>query len=105
MSTYKLYLFGPPRLKRDSETLELRHRKAISLLAYLVVTKQPHSRDTLTTMLWPEYGQSEARTHLRRELLRLRKLLGNERDNPFSFVLMISTRLRQIPWRQLSLTN
>ncbi|MBV7332614.1 hypothetical protein KFU94_31175 [Chloroflexi bacterium TSY] len=78
MPTYQLYLFGPPRLKRDNETLELRHRKAIALLAYLAVTKQPHSRDTLATLLWPEYGQSEARTHLRRELLRLRKLMGNE---------------------------
>ena len=73
-----LTLFGPPRLERDGTTIPLNHRKAWALLAYLAVTGQPHSRDTLATLLWPDYGQADARTHLRRELLRLRKLVGTE---------------------------
>lgn len=71
-----LHLFGPPRLLRDGGAIALNHRKAWALLAYLAVTTQPHSRDTLATLLWPDYGQSAARGHLRRELARLRDLLG-----------------------------
>ena len=71
-----LHLFGPPRLVRDGVAIALNHRKAWALLAYLAVTTQPHSRDTLATLLWPDYGQSAARGHLRRELARLRDLLG-----------------------------
>ncbi len=73
-----LTLFGPPRLEQNGTAVPLNHRKAWALLAYLAVTGQPHSRDTLATLLWPDYGQADARTHLRRELLRLRKLLGTE---------------------------
>ena len=74
--TIKLHLFGPPRLDRDGVAISLNHRKAWALLAYLAVTAQPHGRDTLATLLWPDYGQTEARSHLRRELARLRDLLG-----------------------------
>lgn len=73
-----LHLFGPPRLTRDGGAIALNHRKAWALLAYLAVTARPHSRDSLATLLWPDYGQREARGHLRRELARLRDLLGEE---------------------------
>jgi len=76
-----LHLFGPPRLTRDSGAIALNHRKAWALLAYLAVTARPHSRDSLATLLWPDYGQSDARGHLRRELARLRAILG---EAPFA---------------------
>ena len=74
----QLHLFGPPRLTRDDGAIALNHRKAWALLAYLAVTARPHSRDSLATLLWPDYGQADARGHLRRELARLRDLLGEE---------------------------
>lgn len=74
-----LHLFGPPRLDRDGVAIPLNHRKAWALLAYLAVTARAHSRDSLATLLWPDYGQSDARGHLRRELARLRDLVGEER--------------------------
>ena len=74
----QLHLFGPPRLTRDGGAIALNHRKAWALLAYLAVTARPHSRDSLATLLWPDYGQADARGHLRRELARLRDLLGEE---------------------------
>lgn len=74
----QLHLFGPPRLTREGVALALTHRKAWALLAYLTVMARPHSRDSLATLLWPDYGQREARSHLRRELARLRDLLGAE---------------------------
>ena len=33
---------------------DLNLRKALALLVYLALSDQPHSRDTLATMLWPE---------------------------------------------------
>lgn len=72
----KLYLFGPLRIEQNGETVALRRRKAQALLAYLAVTRQPHHRDALATLLWPEFNQQQARTNLRRELAELRTVLG-----------------------------
>jgi len=74
----KLFLFGPPRLEDEGEPLQLRHRKAWALLAYLTMTGQLHSRDTLAALLWPDQPQTKARANLRRELTRLRNLLGKD---------------------------
>lgn len=76
MTHIKCYLFGPPRLKNGDNPIALNHRKAQALLAYLTVTAQPHSRDALATLLWPDQDQATARTYLRRELARLRSALG-----------------------------
>jgi len=75
MSETRIYLFGPPRIERDKENIEINRRKAAALIAYLVVNAQPYSRDSLATLLWPEHDQSGARGSLRRELSRLKKML------------------------------
>jgi DNA-binding SARP family transcriptional activator len=54
-------------------------RKAVALFAYLAVTKQRHTRDTLAALLWPEYDQSGARATLRRTLSALNKALEGDR--------------------------
>jgi DNA-binding SARP family transcriptional activator len=61
-----LHLFGPPHIARDDRPVSLDTRKATALLAYLAVTGQRHSRDTLATLLYPDAGQSQARAALRR---------------------------------------
>ena len=58
--------------------MHIGRRKAVALLAYLAVTGQPHSRDSLATLLWPEYDQSSARADLRRTLSLLNRTLGDE---------------------------
>jgi DNA-binding SARP family transcriptional activator len=50
----------------------------VALLAYLAVTGGSHSRDSLATLLWPEYDQSRARAALRRTLSELDSALGGE---------------------------
>ncbi|UCH60792.1 MAG: AAA family ATPase [Anaerolineales bacterium] len=75
MSALNFYLLGAPRLERDGQPVEVDTRKAIALLAYLVITDKPHTRDTLATLLWPDYNQSNARAALRRTLSALRKAL------------------------------
>ncbi len=76
MSELALFLLGPPRIERDGVLLNVDTRKAIALIAYLAVTKQPQSRDTLAALLWPDYDQTHARATLRRTLSALNKALA-----------------------------
>jgi predicted ATPase/DNA-binding SARP family transcriptional activator len=80
-----LYFFGSPRIELDGIPVSIDLRKAIALLAYLAMTRQEHSRDSLAALLWPDNDQSHARAALRRTLFTLNKtLIGdwltNERD-------------------------
>jgi predicted ATPase/DNA-binding SARP family transcriptional activator len=76
MAQFRLYLFGPPRLERDGQPVEIQLRKAMALLAYLTMTRQTHSRDTLATLFWPEKNQQTARANLRRTLFDLSQLVA-----------------------------
>jgi DNA-binding SARP family transcriptional activator len=71
-----LTLFGSPRIELDQQPIAVDTRKAIALLAYLAMARQPHSRDALAALLWPEYDQSHAYAALRRTLSALNKALG-----------------------------
>ncbi len=42
---------------------------ALALLAYLAVTRQSHSRESLAALFWPDYDQSRAHAYLRRTSL------------------------------------
>jgi DNA-binding SARP family transcriptional activator len=69
-------LFGPPRLERAGQPVEVSRRKALAMLAYLAATGQSHSRDTLATLFWPEVDQRRARGNLRRALSDLNQEIG-----------------------------
>lgn len=78
MERLNLFLFGAPRLASENQTVPVGRRKMLALLAYLAMTQQTQSRDMLHALLWPEYDTVSGRSSLRRELTRLRKLLGKE---------------------------
>jgi DNA-binding SARP family transcriptional activator/predicted ATPase len=78
MSSLRVSLFGLPSVQRDGESISIQRRKVVALLAYLAVTGQPHSRDTLATLFWPDHDQSGARANLRRDLSRLKRALGDQ---------------------------
>ena len=69
-------LFGPPRIEREGALVAVDTRKALGLLAYLVIGGRPQSRDHLATLLWPESDQTRARSALRRTLSALNGALG-----------------------------
>ncbi|MBI1882511.1 MAG: AAA family ATPase, partial [Chloroflexi bacterium] len=77
MSRLKLFFLGPPRIELDDTSLELESRKGVALLAYLAITGQSHSRDALSTLLWPDNDQHRARSYLRHGLWLLKKALGD----------------------------
>jgi predicted ATPase/serine/threonine protein kinase/DNA-binding SARP family transcriptional activator/alpha-beta hydrolase superfamily lysophospholipase len=78
MAVWQFFLLGAPRLEQQHQNVNLSRRKTIAALAYLAVTRQPHSRDTLATLLWPDQDQSGARANLRRDLSTLRQILGDQ---------------------------
>jgi predicted ATPase/DNA-binding SARP family transcriptional activator len=77
MTDVTVCLFGAPRIERNGVGVAVERRKALALLAYLVATRQPHGRDALATLLWPEFDQQRARAALRRTLVALNAALGD----------------------------
>src|SRR5579859_2413499 len=75
MPPLAMFLFGAPRIERNGAPVTVDTRKAIALLAYLALTRKPQARDILAALLWPDYGQAQARATLRRTLSALNKAL------------------------------
>ena len=76
MPKLALSLLGAPLLELEGKPVHVDTRKAIAMLAYLAMTRQPHSRDTLAALLWPDYSQTNARAALRRTISALHRSLG-----------------------------
>lgn len=76
MSQILCHFFGSPRIERAEAAITIGLRKGLALLVYLAVTGQPHTRDALAALFWPEDSQSTARGNLRRALSRLNTALG-----------------------------
>lgn len=75
-TTLRLFLLGSPRIERDGDAVRVDTRKAVALLAYLAVSGQPQSRESLAELLWPEYGPDRSRASLRRTLSAVNRALG-----------------------------
>jgi predicted ATPase/DNA-binding SARP family transcriptional activator len=78
LSVVKLYLFGAPRIILNDQLVQVSLRKSISLFSYLSVTKQPHTRDALAALFWPNDEQSKALGNLRRSLHRITSTLSED---------------------------
>ena len=72
----EILLFGPPEVSVDGTPIEVDTRKAIALLAYLVVEKAA-TRDALAGLFWADSSQERARATLRRTLSALRSATGD----------------------------
>jgi LuxR family maltose regulon positive regulatory protein len=71
----QLHWLGPPVIELDDHPLHLEMRKALALLAYLSLSPQYPTRDTLAALFWPEFDQRHALANLRRNLSSLAKQL------------------------------
>jgi DNA-binding SARP family transcriptional activator len=78
MPGLEIFLFGKPRVERDGAAVTIARRKALALLAYLVVTRQAHSRDALIALLWPELDSEHGRAVLRSTLADLSQAIGKD---------------------------
>ena len=71
-------LLGPPRVERDGSPVTFETRKATALLAHLVLSDRPRSREALCELLYPGHDPERARGALRRTLSTLRSGIGDE---------------------------
>ena len=76
MPDLEIALLGTPRIVRDGMVVETDRHKAIGLLAYLAVEAKAQRRETLATLLWPDYPRASAFSYLRRTLWELNQMLG-----------------------------
>jgi DNA-binding SARP family transcriptional activator len=74
-----LALLGPLQVTVDGRPATgFSSAKVRALLAYLAVeADQPHPRDSLTALLWPDWPDGHARNNLRQALANLRAVLGD----------------------------
>ena len=84
MARLTIRLLGPFQVALEDEaTTSFATDKARALLAYLVVTpEQPHRREALAGLLWPEYPERSARASLRNALVRVRRAIGDYGASP-----------------------
>ncbi len=67
----------------DTPVRPLESVKVYALLAYLAVeSDQPHTRESLVGLLWPDHPEESARHNLRQALFNLRKILDDKNANP-----------------------
>ena len=76
MSKLSLTLFGAPHIELDETPISIGHSKAVALLAYLVVTGRPHTRESLAAFLWPDHDTASGLGEVRRMLWALNKAMG-----------------------------
>lgn len=70
-----LQVLGSPCLTLDNQPLRLAYAKAEALFYYLAVTGRPHSRATLSSLLWSHTHDKQARGSLRNALYTIRQAL------------------------------
>jgi LuxR family transcriptional regulator, maltose regulon positive regulatory protein len=75
MVILKLFWLRPPALEVDGRPLRLEMRKTLALLAYLSLSPQSPTRETLASLFWPEHDQQHALSSLRRSLFSLARSL------------------------------
>lgn len=75
MAALRLHWLGPPSVEYDGRPLRLEMRKTLALLAYISLSPQAPTRETLASMFWPEYDQQHSLANLRRHLSSLARSL------------------------------
>ena len=95
MARLSLSLLGPFQVTLDGEQITgFQSNKARALLAYLAVeADQPHHREALAGLLWPDIPNRDALSSLRYALSRLRRAVGDRtqaegQDGEPSFLLV-----------------
>ena len=68
---------GSPQVLLNGQVVNIKRRKAVALLVYLAVEGRSQSREFLSGLFWPEYGQSKAYAYLRRTIWEINTVVGD----------------------------
>jgi predicted ATPase/DNA-binding SARP family transcriptional activator len=83
---------------RQSGAVTLTNRKAVGLLAYLLIeSNHAHSRESLLGLLWPDLPTASAQNNLRVTWAHLQKALGNNPSDEQPFLIGDRLTLRFNP--------
>jgi DNA-binding SARP family transcriptional activator len=76
----RVSVLGGQQITDDRDSgVQVRSSRALALVTYLAVHPGvPHQRQQIAGLLWPESGDAQALTNLRRELHYLRQVLGED---------------------------
>src|SRR5512143_3013708 len=72
----ELQVFGVPNTVVQGREARLPLKRAVALLAYLAFNTGPVPRAHLAAMLWPDAGEAQGRTRLRRLVYTIEHALG-----------------------------
>src|ERR1700729_2526453 len=80
MGMLRVSVLGGQQITDDRDGgVQVRSSRALALVPYLAVhAGVPNARQRIAGLLWPESGDAQALTNLRRELHHLRQVLGDE---------------------------
>ena len=97
MPRLNMSLLGPYGVELDGKPVTaFASNKVRALLAYLATESgQPHRRETLAGLLWPDWPERSARANLRNALSNLRKVIGDQdapQTEPGASTFLIVTR-------------
>lgn len=76
--SWQLNSLGALRLEWQGQARTPARKKAWALLLFLVLSRRPHSRDSLASWFWPDLEKRQGRTSLRSTLSDLNRILGND---------------------------
>ncbi len=82
MVSLRLTFFGSPQIHLNGCLVQLKNRKAVALLAYLVLSQLPQSREKLVSVFWPEFSPDRAFANLRETLHVLKPHWRSARHSP-----------------------
>ena len=74
MQEIRVLLLGTPKILVDGADKTPSRRKAVALLAYLMLRNKPENREHLATLLWPNTTSSQSLGSLRNALSALNKI-------------------------------
>ncbi len=93
MTQFAINLLGTFQVRVNKQSVTNFHSdKARALLAYLALEPKEHARSQLAALLWPEIGETYARTNLRNTLHRLRHTLNTATPDGANQLLHVTRR-------------
>lgn len=72
----RLQIFGPPRSFVSEGQTKLPLQRSVALLAYLALNNGPVPRGHMAAVLWPDVGEAQSRTRLRRLIYLIENVVG-----------------------------
>jgi DNA-binding SARP family transcriptional activator len=103
MAMLSIFLSGSYQVSlSEKHANNFESNKVRALLAYLALeSSQPHSRESLATLFWPDKKERRARRNLTQGLYNLRQVIGDHNETSGFLTMPYAWRQVEVdPWRE-----